>query len=30
MSGLSTTGATVLVGLDGLPRSINLWRHQLN
>jgi len=29
MSGLSTTGATVLVGLDGLPPSINLWRHAL-
>lgn len=26
MSGLTTTGATVLTGLDGLPRSINLWR----
>jgi len=30
MSGLSTTGATVLVGLDNLPPSINLWRHALN
>ena len=30
MSGLSTTGATVLVGLDHLPASINLWRHALN
>jgi len=30
MSGLSTTGATVLVGLDFLPPSINLWRHALN
>jgi trk system potassium uptake protein TrkH len=29
MSGLSTTGATVLVGLDNLPPSINLWRHAL-
>jgi trk system potassium uptake protein TrkH len=29
-SGLTTTGATVLVGLDYLPKSINLWRHQLN
>jgi trk system potassium uptake protein TrkH len=29
MSGLTTTGATVLVGLDTLPMSINLWRHQL-
>jgi trk system potassium uptake protein len=26
MSGLSTTGATVLVGLDDLPPSINMWR----
>ncbi|HYE36580.1 TrkH family potassium uptake protein [Methylocaldum sp.] len=30
MSGLSTTGATVLVGLDQLPPAINLWRHELN
>jgi trk system potassium uptake protein TrkH len=30
MSGITTTGATVLVGLDNLPKSINLWRHQLN
>ncbi|TAJ80844.1 MAG: TrkH family potassium uptake protein [Gallionellaceae bacterium] len=30
MSGLSTTGATVLVGLDKLSPSINLWRHELN
>jgi trk system potassium uptake protein TrkH len=30
MSGLSTTGATVLVGIDFLPPSINLWRHALN
>ncbi|MGE5320571.1 MAG: TrkH family potassium uptake protein [Hyphomicrobiaceae bacterium] len=29
-SGLSTTGATVLTGLDALPPSINLWRHLLN
>jgi trk system potassium uptake protein TrkH len=29
MSGLSTTGATVLVGLDSLPPSINLWRSAL-
>jgi trk system potassium uptake protein len=29
MSGLSTTGATVLVGIDDLPPSINLWRHAL-
>ena len=30
MSGLTTTGATVLVGLEKLPPSINLWRHELN
>jgi trk system potassium uptake protein TrkH len=30
MSGLSTTGATVLVGLDQLPPSINLWRAALH
>lgn len=30
MSGLTTTGATVLTGLDQLPPSINLWRHLLN
>jgi trk system potassium uptake protein len=29
MSGLTTTGATVLSGLDTMPMSINLWRHQL-
>ncbi len=29
-SGLTTTGATVLSGLDSLPMSINLWRHELN
>jgi trk system potassium uptake protein TrkH len=29
MSGLSTTGATVLVGIEFLPPSINLWRHAL-
>lgn len=28
-SGLTTTGATVLSGLDALPVSINLWRAQL-
>ncbi|MEY4979530.1 MAG: hypothetical protein RLZZ352_1800 [Pseudomonadota bacterium] len=26
MSGITTTGSTVLVGLDQLPGSINLWR----
>jgi trk system potassium uptake protein TrkH len=30
MSGLSTTGATVLTGTDNLPPAINLWRHELN
>jgi trk system potassium uptake protein TrkH len=30
MSGLSTTGATVLVGVDNLPPSINLWRAALH
>lgn len=30
VSGLTTTGATVLSGLDNLPMSINLWRHELN
>ncbi len=29
MSGLTTTGATVLTGLDALPPSINVWRHLL-
>ena len=28
-SGLTTTGATVMSGLDRLPTSINLWRAQL-
>jgi trk system potassium uptake protein TrkH len=30
MSGLTTTGATVLSGLDKLPASINIWRGQLH
>jgi trk system potassium uptake protein len=30
MSGLSTTGATQLSGLDALPHSINIWRHALS
>jgi trk system potassium uptake protein TrkH len=30
MSGLTTTGATALTGLDGLPPAINIWRHELN
>lgn len=29
VSGLSTTGATVLTGLDQMPQAINLWRHEL-
>lgn len=29
MSGLTTTGATVLSGLDKLPPSINVWRSEL-
>src|SRR5579863_6396886 len=30
MSGLSTTGATQLSGIDALPHSINMWRHALS
>lgn len=30
VSGLSTTGATVIVGLDHLPAGTNLWRGLLN
>lgn len=30
VSGLTTTGSTVLTGLDSLPPSINLWRHALH
>jgi trk/ktr system potassium uptake protein len=29
ISGLTTTGATVLTGLDHLPHALNLWRHEL-
>ena len=29
MSALTTTGATVISGLDALPQSLNLWRHAL-
>lgn len=29
-SGFTTTGATVLVGLNHLAPSLNLWRHELN
>ena len=29
MSGLTTTGSTVLTGLDTLPPAINIWRHEL-
>ena len=30
VSGLTTTGATVLTGLDTMPASINIWRHLLS
>jgi trk system potassium uptake protein TrkH len=30
ISGLSTTGATVLTGLDQLPHAVNIWRHALS
>jgi trk/ktr system potassium uptake protein len=30
MSGLTTTGSTILHHLDALPQSINLWRHTLH
>src|SRR5574340_1194136 len=30
MSGMTTTGSTVLTGLDYLPPAINVWRHELN
>jgi trk system potassium uptake protein TrkH len=30
MSGFTTTGSTILVGLDNLPPSLNLWRHSLH
>lgn len=30
MSGLSTTGSTVLNHLDTLPHAVNLWRHALH
>lgn len=30
VSGLTTTGSTVITGLDNLPPSINLWRHALH
>ena len=30
MSGLTTTGSTVLTGLDHLPPSLNFWRHCLH
>lgn len=29
MSGMTTSGGTVLTGLDTLPQAINLWRHEL-
>ncbi len=30
VSGFTTTGATVLVGIDGLPRSLNFYRMELH
>jgi trk system potassium uptake protein TrkH len=30
MSGLSTTGSTVITGLDLLPHAVNIWRHALH
>ena len=30
MSGLSTTGSTVISGIDALPHSVNMWRHSLH
>jgi trk system potassium uptake protein TrkH len=30
MSGLSTTGSTILFGLDALPHAINMWRASLS
>jgi trk system potassium uptake protein TrkH len=30
MSGLSTTGSTVITGLDSLPHAVNLWRCALH
>ena len=30
MSGLTTTGSTIIRDLDALPLSLNLWRHMLN
>jgi trk system potassium uptake protein len=29
VSGLTTTGSTVLTGIDALPPSLNFWRHSL-
>lgn len=29
VAGLTTTGSTVLTGLERLPQSVNLWRHEL-
>jgi trk system potassium uptake protein TrkH len=30
MSGLTTTGSTIMTDLDHAPPAINLWRHELN
>lgn len=29
MSGMTTTGATILTGIDQLPHAINIWRHEM-
>ncbi len=29
VAGLTTTGSTILVGLEHLPQSLNLWRHAM-
>jgi len=30
LSGLTTTGATVIAGIERLPPAVNIWRHELN
>ncbi|PZX53570.1 trk system potassium uptake protein TrkH [Cereibacter changlensis] len=30
VSGITTTGSTVIVGLDGMPAGMNLWRGMMN
>jgi trk system potassium uptake protein len=29
VAGLTTTGATALTGIEGLPQSVNIWRHAM-